>query len=136
MPVKGVKQAKKNTRKVVGKITDDLTPKTITEVLIIAQGYAAAHVPVDLGALSNSLDRNVEKSGDGWRGALGHYGVLYAARVHNAAGKLRGQRRPKIDGIERGLYWDPNGEPQWLTRAFEVHGRNQIRDAIRRGYKL
>jgi hypothetical protein len=63
------------------------------------------------------------------------YSANYAAYVHAMPGKLKGQPRAHFGktregqefggGTGTGNYWDPHGEPQFLTKA-----ANETRDQI------
>ena len=55
----------------------------------------------------------------------------YAAYVHDATGKLKGQ--PRANG--RGDYWSPHGEPEFLKKAIEEK-RDQVVEIIRRELSL
>lgn len=128
------------------KITGPMTEKCITTVLIIGGGYADTMTPVDLGNLVNSRFRRVEKTADGWTGRYG-YTADYAAAVHALSAKLKGQPRSSVKSFntksgatafasQSGNFWDPMGEPQWLTKGFEREGLADIKAAIVREMKL
>lgn len=130
MPVKGVTEAKRNTRRMIGKIEGELSESTLTDVLRIAQGYATLITPVDTANLRNSQYRDIRPIGNGLRGRVG-YTASYAAAVHAAPGTLKGEPRPNGNGN----YWDDEGEPGFLDKAF-VEARSDIKAAIRRGMKV
>lgn len=130
MPVKGITEAKRNTRRLIGKIEGELSESTLTDVLRIGQGYATLMTPVDTANLRNSQYRHIQKSADGLHGRVG-YTAAYAAAVHDAPGTLRGE--PRANG--NGNYWDDEGEPGFLDKAF-VEGRSDMKAAIRRGMRL
>lgn len=88
----------------------------VTELLITAQGFATLMTPADTGNLRNSQYRIVEPYAGGVKGRIG-YTARYAAAVHAASGKLKGQ--PRRTGTRTGNYWDPAGEPEFLAKAFE-----------------
>lgn len=131
MPIKGLDAAKKQTEQIVGRITGVMSERTVTEVLIIGAGYASALTPVDTSTLINSQFRRVENGPNGVRGMVG-YTAAYAAAVNAAKGTLAGQPRPG----NRGVYWAPGGEPDFLRKAFERDGLHDIDAAVRRGMAL
>jgi hypothetical protein len=131
MPIKGLDAAKKQTEQIVGRITGILSERTVTEVLIIGAGYASTLTPVDTSTLINSQYRRVENGPNGVRGMVG-YTAAYAAAVNAAQGTLAGQPRPG----NRGTYWAPGGEPDFLRKGFERDGKSDIDAAVRRGMKL
>lgn len=147
MPVKNnsLNKVRVKLKGIVQGISDDLAPKAITAALIVGGGHAAVMVPVDTGTLVNSQFRIVEKGSKGWNGRMG-YTANYAAAVHAMKGKLKGQPRGNFGmtgnqssagpqqprafggGTGQGNYWDPQGEPQFLTKGFEDN-RKEI-DAV------
>lgn len=145
MPAKGIREAKRNTRRMAGRITGELSERTMTEVLITAQGFATLMTPADTGNLRNSQYRILRRYNGGTKGQIG-YTANYAAAVHNASGKLKGQPRAHFGktraGVEfgggtgKGNYWDPAGEPGFLTKAFEGSNLAAIDAVVRRGMKI
>ena len=133
MPVKGIRQAKRNTEKMVGKITGQLSERTVTEVCIIGQGHASMMTPIDTSFLINSQYRRVTPTQSGVVGMVG-YTANYASAVHWASGKLKGQPRTRKGASNN--FWDPSGEPQFLKKAFEQEGKAEIMAAIKRGMKV
>lgn len=131
MSLKGVKQAKAATKALVGRISGELTQRTITEILIIGGGYAATMTPVDTSLLINSQARQVTHVFGATFGRL-IYTAAYAAAVNAASGKLKGKPRPD----NRGTYWAPGGEPDFLRKGFERDGKEDIEAAIKRGMAL
>lgn len=145
MPLKGVKEAKAATKKLVGRIAGDLTERTVTEILIIGAGYASLLTPVDTSLLKNSQYRQVTHVFGATFGRVG-YTAAYAAAVNAMSGKLKGQPRADF-GVTRagvafgggtgvGNYWDPGGEPDFLRKGFERDGKDDIKAAIKRGMAL
>lgn len=131
MPVKGIDQVKRKYDAMIGKITGQLSERTVTQVLIIGQGHAHTMTPVDTSNLVNSQYRRVTPTDSGVIGMVG-YTANYASAVHWAAGTLKGKPRP--DG--KGVYWGPDGEPQFLRKGFEENGKAEIQQAIKRGMKI
>ena len=126
----GSKDVRRMFAKKIGEVSGSMTEETVTSVLIIGGMYASALTPVDTSTLINSQYRLVTKNANGWTGQLG-YGARYAADVHNASGKLKGQPRKTS-----GNYWDPNGEPEFLTKGFERDGKPEIEALIKRSYRV
>lgn len=132
MPVKGLEAAKRATTQIVGHITGELSERTMAEVLVIGAGYASTMTPVDTSVLINSQYRQVISLFGVTRGQVG-YTAAYAAAVNAASGKLKGQPRPG----NRGTYWAPGGEPDFLRRGFEdPDARSDIDAAIKRGMAI
>lgn len=144
MPVRGIKETRAGLRRVLADITGPVTELTLSRVLIIGAGRAAIMTPVDTSNLINSQYRRVERGRFGAWGRVG-YTAAYAAAVHAASGKLKGQPRADFgttrDGVAFGggtgvgNYWDPAGEPKFLERGFD-ESRAQIWAEIKRGYKV
>ena len=130
MPVKGLDQVRRNLAATFERIEGPTTEQTLFEILIIGSGAAATLTPIDTSNLINSQYRRIERGPLGMWGRVG-YTARYAAAVHNASGKLDGQPRP----ANRGDYWDPDAEPQFLVKGFE-RSTDAIRAAIKRGYKV
>jgi hypothetical protein len=103
------------------------------EALIIGGGMAATMTPVDTSNLINSQFRIIERVATGVRGRMG-YTAAYAAAVHDASGKLKGDPRDPNDP-SRGNFWDPAGEPDFLTKGFE-QTKADIDAAVKRNLSL
>lgn len=132
MPIKGLDAAKRRFTQVINEIVDVKTYRTVEEILIIGGGHAATMTPVDTSTLINSQYRQVEQRAGGIRGQVG-YTAAYAAFVAAASGKLKGQPRPG----NRGTYWAPGGEPNFLVRGFEdPETQAAIKSAIKKGMSL
>jgi hypothetical protein len=137
MPVRGLKEVRQQLRRVFGDISGPKAEKTLTEVLIIAAGYAATMTPIDTSNLINSQYRKITAYGTRVVGAIG-YTAAYAAAVHDAKGTLKGTNTPRTKSDpSRGNFWDPDAEPEFLRKAFEDSGaRADIDAAIQRGMKV
>lgn len=131
MPVRGIQDAKRRTRKLAARIAGPMSERALTTVLIVAQGFATLETPAEYGNLRNSQYRIVRPYSGGLRGRIG-YTANYAAAVHGAKGTLRG--KPRASG--NGNYWDPAGKPRFLARAFEGANLQGINDTVRRTMKL
>lgn len=145
MAIRGIDQVRKNMARTFSDITGPMTEKTITEILIIGGGLADVMTPRDLGNLVNSRYRIVHPSKTGWTGKYG-YTANYAAAVHALSGKLKGQPRSSVKAFntktgatgfasDSGNFWDPEGEPQWLQKGFEM-SMDDIKAAIKRNMQL
>lgn len=130
MPAQGFRQTRSKLRRTMGAIEGAVTERTLLEILIIGAGRAATMTPIDTSNLINSQYRRVERGPFGAWGRVG-YTASYASAVHNASGERKGEPRPN----GRGNFWDPAGEPGFLTKGFD-ESRAQIQAAIKRGYKL
>lgn len=138
-----------NVRRALRNLMDDITgprsQKVITQALIVGGMYADLLTPQDTGNLLRSRFREVTPSGNGWVGRYG-YTAAYAAAVHGASGKLKGQPRADFGktragasfggGTGVGNYWDPKGEPEFLTKGFERDGAAKIEQVIIAGMKV
>lgn len=137
MPVYGIKAVRTQLKKVFGDISGPRVEKTLTEVLIIASGYAATMTPIDTSNLINSQYRKITAYGNRVVGAIG-YTAAYAAAVHDKPGTLLGTNTPRSKSDpSRGNVWDPDAEPEFLRKAFEdSDARSDIDAAIKRGMKV
>ena len=114
MAVRGIKQVKNNMRKLQAEIQGRRTEAAVYAVLSQGGAAAATMTPVDTSTLINSHFVDIKADGDKVTGRNG-YSAEYAAAVHSAPGVLKGQDRPG----NQGQYWDPNGEPHFLTAGFD-----------------
>lgn len=131
--VKGVDKVRSNFRKRIGAIRGGMTEKTVTKILIVAEGYASAMTPVATSNLINSQYRDVRMTVNGdYIGELG-YGADYALYVHDAPGVLLGTDTPRSPA-RLGVVWGPDAEPEFLTKAFERDGMRDIEAIIKGGY--
>lgn len=144
MPYKGVDQVRRRMAQTFERIAGPMTERTVLEILILGTGAAATLTPVDTSNLINSQYRRVGRGPLGVWGRAG-YTARYAAAVHAASGKLKGEPRADFGTTRAGVsfgggtgvgnYWDPAGEPGFLTKGFE-RSTEQIKAAIKRGHKL
>lgn len=117
----------------VGKITGQLSERTVNEVMTIGMGKAHMMTPMDTSTLVNSQYKRLERTAGGVIGMAG-YTANYASAVHWASGKLKGKKRTRKGASNN--YWDPSGEPEFLKKGFEVEGKAEIQAAIKRGMKV
>lgn len=128
MPVRGLESAIKRTNEISRDIAEIRAERGVTAALITGQAFASMLTPVDTSFLINSQYRSVKTDKGKVIGAVG-YTALYAAAVHEASGKLKGQPRGHFGttkgaaefggGTGVGRYWDPSAEPGFLTKGFE-----------------
>lgn len=121
-------------QKVLDKLHEELDKienKTIGGLFagaLLVQRDAQKHVPVEYGNLRASAytrkkpeDPNVIEIG---------FTAAYALFVHeNMEQKLKGKPRPS--GL--GVYWGPEGEPQFLTNALKRQSKNILKLAAKSG---
>lgn len=132
--VRGIQQAKANLNRIIDDIQGRRVVRGIQSALLIGGAQAVIYTPVDTSTLLNSQFREVMVNGTRITGRVG-YSANYAAFVHAMSGKLKGQPRKHFGktsegkefggGTGTGNYWDPHGEPQFLTK-----GVNEARDQI------
>lgn len=134
MPVRGLDQTRRNLEKLTEQIKGRMSERALTEALIVAEGYAASLTPMDTGNLLQSMFREVKPHGNGYTGRIG-YTANYAAAVHAMPGTLRGQPRDQNNPV-RGDFWDPDAEPEFLTKAIERDGYRDIQATLRKHMKL
>lgn len=144
MSVKGIEKVKRGYRVEVENIATGKTERAIFNVLETGAGYADMLTPVDTGNLINSRYRPVIEHTKGRVSGRIGYTASYAAAVHNAPGKLKGQPRANF-GVTRagmgfgggtgvGEYWDPMGEPKFLEKGFE-QVKPEIPQLLKDAYK-
>lgn len=112
MAIKGMAQVRRNLNKQLVNVIPEKAVTAMHVSTVIVGGYATLMTPADSGILRNSQYRTVTQRGKKVVAAIG-YTARYAAWVHSAKGKLKGQ--PRASG--RGNYWDPDATPQFLSKA-------------------
>ncbi|WP_416413765.1 HK97 gp10 family phage protein [Pantoea sp. App145] len=142
--VRGLQEAKRNLDRLIDDITDRKVVRALQSAMLIGGAQAAIYTPVDTSTLLNSQFREIIVNGTVITGRVG-YSAEYALYVHQMTGKLKGQPRAHFGktregtefggGTGTGNYWDPHGEPQFLTRGFE-ESRDQIDAVIRKELSL
>lgn len=136
MPAKlrGVRQAVERTSQIVDEIIATKAVRALKSATYIIRTESATLTPIDTSTLINSQFDTVEVSGMRITGKIG-YSADYALYVHRAPGTLKGKPRAHFGktsnrsefgpkqvkefggGSLTGNYWDPNAEPQFLTKA-------------------
>lgn len=133
MAARNSRRVRENLGRIIGRISGPQAERAVTEALIIGGGMAATMTPVDTSLLINSQFRIVRQVNGGVQGKMG-YSAAYAAAVHDASGKLDGQPRDPNDG-SRGNFWDPDAEPEFLTKGFE-DSKSAIDAAVKRTMRI
>ncbi|MBF8103871.1 HK97 gp10 family phage protein [Serratia liquefaciens] len=128
--IKGVKAAQRRLDAVVEDVRTRKAVRAIKSAMFIIGAESALMTPMDTGTLVNSQFQETIINGTRITGRIG-YSANYAVYVHNASGIMKGLPRPN----NRGNYWDPSGEPKFLTKAAEKT-RRQVDDIIRKEMKL
>lgn len=128
LKVKGISNAKKNLNDLINDVKGRKAVRAIQSALILGSARAAYYTPIDTSTLINSQFREMDFSGVLITGRVG-YSANYAAYVHEMSGKLKGQPRAHFGktregklfggGTEKGNYWDPHAEPQFLSKGFD-----------------
>ena len=144
MAIKGMAQLRRNVRKQLTLAIPSHAERAMHVATSIIGGYATLMTPVDTSNLINSQYRIVKNEGRRVVAAIG-YTARYAAAVHEMSGKLKGQPRADFGvtregiafggGTGRGNYWDPSGEPRFLSKAGDEN-LAEIDNAIRRAMLL
>lgn len=115
MAMKGIKRVKQNIRAIVKDIDDKKTEAAIYAVLSQGLAISQTMIPIDTSNLINSAYApQIMKTSEGATGTIG-FTANYAGDVHERSGVLKG--KPRADG--NGNYWDPHGEPKFLTKGFD-----------------
>ena len=132
MAIKGMAQVRTNLRKQLTLAIPSAAEKAMHVASSIIGGYASLMTPVDTSNLINSQYRIVKNTGTKVIAAIG-YTAKYAAAVHAKPGTLRGAGVMRPSG--RGNYWDPDAEPQFLSKAGDDN-LSEIDQAVERAMKL
>ncbi|MCO2927647.1 hypothetical protein FA260_31600 [Pseudomonas aeruginosa] len=118
MAIQGIDRVRRNLRVAVENIAGSVSERAVYEVLSQGAAMAQTMTPIDTSTLVNSQTApQITVGPNGVEGSVG-YTAAYAAAVHEAPGTLAGQPRDENDP-GRGDYWDPNAEPEFLTKGFD-----------------
>lgn len=120
MPVKGIERVRRGYKVTVDRISGSVSEGAVYAIL--SQGAAMAHTmtPIDTSNLINSqYAPQITMNRGKITGNVG-YTAAYAGAVHDAAGTNvgKGVARDPADP-SRGDFWDPNAEPEFLSKGFE-----------------
>nr|DAO15351.1 MAG TPA: Minor capsid protein [Caudoviricetes sp.] len=150
--LRGIQEAIRKTEQIVGTITAEKAVRAIKSANYIIRTEAATITPIDTSNLINSQYDTVEVSGMRITGKIG-YSADYALYVHRAPGTLKGKPRAHFGktnnlsdfgpkqvkefggGSLKGNYWDPNAEPQFLTKAAQ-RTKDLVDGVIKKEMKL
>ncbi|WP_299996833.1 HK97 gp10 family phage protein [uncultured Cedecea sp.] len=124
--VRGLEQVQARMDALIGDIQGRKAVRGVQSAMFVVGAEAASKTPRDTATLVNSQFRELSFIGTRLIGRVG-FSANYAAYVHDAAGKLKGQ--PRANG--RGDYWNPHGEPEFLKKAVEEK-RDQVVEIIRK----
>lgn len=116
----GQREVLRRYRSFVRDVTEQQTERALTMLMIQIGVNSASMIPVVTSNLINSEFRRLQQTPTGWTGYVG-YRAEYARAVHDAPGTFLGTNtpRPKVNGIDQGNFWDPNGEPEYLRKGAE-----------------
>ena len=115
MPVSGIDRVLKGFKMTVDRAAGPVSEGAVYAILSQGGALAQTMTPIDTSTLINSqYAPQVDVQRGKVAGTLG-YTASYAFAVHNASGKLAGQ--PRENG--NGDYWDPSGEPGFLSKGFD-----------------
>lgn len=121
---------RRNLSVIADRIEGPTTERALVEISMEGAAESAKITPVDSSFLVNSLMNapRITQQTDGMQAMIG-YTAEYAAAVHGMPGKLKGLPREHFGrtaagvafggGSGTGRYWDPHGEPQFLTKGFD-----------------
>lgn len=123
----GVAEAKRGLDAIIKDVKGRKIVRGIRASLMLIGTEAAVITPIDTSNLINSQYQDVNLIGAKVVGTIG-YSAEYSAYVHNASGKLKGKPRSSVASFQtgdgrtafasnQGNFWDPHGEPQFLTKA-------------------
>lgn len=137
--IKGAAEAKKKLDVLIGNIQTKKAVRAVYTALFIVGAESATMTPRDTSALINSQYRDIDIVGAKILGKVG-YSVDYALAVHESKGSSLGKHIPRpVDKGQvagsRGNYWDPTGEPKFLSKAVTNTDR-QVREAIKKEMEL
>lgn len=143
--VRGIRESKAGLAKIINDVKGRKIVRGIRESLMLIGTEAAVMTPIDTSNLINSQYQDVNLIGTKVVGTIG-YSAEYAAYVHDASGKLKGKPRSSVAAFQtgegrtafasnQGNFWDPHGEPQFLTKAVKKT-RKQRAEIMRKELKV
>lgn len=131
MSVKGIERVKAGFSRIASDIDQRKTDLAVYTILSEGGALAQLMTPIDTGTLANSqYAPQITHTVGHTKGTIG-YTAEYAGAVHEMPGVLKGL--PRANGS--GNYWDPDAEPQFLTKGFEQL-RPQIPSILKRAYSV
>lgn len=115
MPVKGIERVRVRIKATFKDIKGPRTREAVYTILSQGAGIAQTMTPIETSNLINSqTEPRLGDTPTGVNGIVG-YTAEYASAVHSASGTLKGQERESGTG----RYWDPDGEPEFLSKGFD-----------------
>lgn len=121
MSVSGVDRVKGNVGNILIRASAEKSEAALYAILSQGAAIAQTMTPIDTSNLANSqYSPEIDVKAGKVVGQVG-YTARYAMAVHEAKGVLDGL--PRASG--NGNYWDPDAEPQFLTKGF-----NQLKPSI------
>jgi hypothetical protein len=130
MPVKGLNTVNRKLNNLANEVFSDKAEMALYTAGNAGAGFATLMTPIDTSILVNSQFIQTGIEGDRAFTKVG-YSASYAAAVHDKKGTLKG--KPRANG--NGSYWQPSGEPQFLTKGFEENQR-EVFNAFKQAMKL
>lgn len=137
MSVSGVERVKGNVDNILIRASADKSEAALYAILSQGAAIAQTMTPIDTSNLANSqYAPQIDMRAGKVTGQVG-YTARYAKAVHEAPGTLKGLPREHFGktgnqsafgpqqvvsfggGSGTGSYWDPDAEPQFLTKGFE-----------------
>lgn len=128
MSVDGVDQVVGRLHLRLNDIKNEKTERAVTALLNTGGSHASELTPIDSSNLIQSQFRKTWETDFGVEGAV-YYEAFYAKWVHEMPGTLKGQPRKHFGrtsegvdfggGTQTGNYWDPTGEPHFLTKGMD-----------------
>lgn len=126
----GVKKVNSKLDKMFDNIRLVKTEKATFALASEGLAISDTKTPIDTSNLVNSHYAPIIRSEPTGTFAYAGYTANYAGFVHNKSGKLKGQPRKNGNGV----YWGPNGEPEFLLKGFE-EVKKDAKLIIRRIYR-
>ena len=130
MPVKGLNKVNNRLKDLAETKIPRLVEKGVHSALHTGLGYSILITPKDTSLLVNSSFVETRSDSRGAYGEVG-YTASYAGAVHN----IKNPKAPTPRASGNGLTWDPEGEPFFLTNAFEQN-MNDINQVFYKAIKL
>lgn len=136
MTVKGIERVKAGFAEIAADIDGNKTDAAVYAILSEGAAISQTMVPIDSSNLANSQYAPEIQHKKGKTTGYTGYTAEYAGWVHEMPGTLKGLPRAHFGktgnqsafgpqqvvefggGSLTGNYWDPDAEPQWLTKGF------------------
>ena len=125
MPLEGLEELNARFAKAMEDIGVSRTQRFIEELTTSIRAESEAKTPVDTGFLKLSYFNTIWRTTSSWKAEAG-YGANYAAYVHNKPGTMLGT----------GLAWNPDAEPQFLSKAITTVLTQDLDTIIENQYRI